>query len=160
METLQTYISLAKVKFHPSMTSSSRKVLTIYYQKQRKCDHLDQARTTMRLLESLIRISQAHARLMWRDKVQLQDAIFAIILMESSSQASSILNIESVMRSNFPDDPDREYEEQEQIILQSLGIIPSSLARDGEEFSSVSNSGGSGNDEFSQFDFDGYNVPN
>ena len=130
METLQAYISLAKDKFHPSVTPPSQRILTTYYRKQRKCDFLDQARTTVRLLESLIRISQAHARLMWRDEVLIQDAVVAIILMECSSHTSSILNIESVMRSTFPDDPDSEYREQERQVLQALGISFSSL---GEE---------------------------
>ncbi|XP_021911588.1 probable DNA helicase MCM9 [Carica papaya] len=73
------------------------------------------------MLESLIRLAQAHARLMFRNKVTRLDAITAILCIESSMTISAIVdNAGNALHSNFTESPDQEYGEQEKIILEKL----------------------------------------
>ncbi|XP_053392228.1 DNA helicase MCM9-like, partial [Mercenaria mercenaria] len=87
MDKMQAYISLIKT-INPELSPGATRVLRQYYHAQRGSDDRNAARTTMRLLQSMIRLSQAHARLMFRDKVLVQDAVVAVTLMESSMQVS------------------------------------------------------------------------
>ncbi len=66
-----------------------------YYQLQRQSDERSSARTTVRLLESLLRLSEAHAKLMCRDEVAAADALEAIHCVAlSSAQGVSLLGID------------------------------------------------------------------
>jgi DNA replicative helicase MCM subunit Mcm2 (Cdc46/Mcm family) len=74
------------------------------------------------MLESLVRLSQAHARLMFRDEVQLLDAVVAISITESSLHTSSVLEMDSVLHEDFHGDPDEQLREQTQVVLGKLGL--------------------------------------
>ena len=65
---LQAYISWCQNTCVPELGVQAQKILQAYYMYQRKTDDRNASRTTVRLLESLIRIAQAHARLMHEDK--------------------------------------------------------------------------------------------
>ncbi|KAJ2384724.1 DNA helicase mcm9 [Coemansia sp. RSA 2603] len=121
-ERLQAYVALVKARFQPRASSASERVLTRYYQIQRQRDPASSARTTIRLLESLIRLAQAHARLMFRDTVLLCDAVTAVVLMESTMLSASLLGSIDTLHTPFADDPDQEYKETEALVLLRLGL--------------------------------------
>ena len=104
------------------MTKESNLVLQKYYQLQRASDVRNAARTTVRLLESLIRLSQAHARLMAQDTVNISDAIMAVMLVESSMQTSALIGIKSTLHAAFPDDPEAEISRIKGLVLTRLGL--------------------------------------
>ncbi|KAK2158619.1 hypothetical protein NP493_1781g00037 [Ridgeia piscesae] len=86
----------------------------------------------MRLLESLIRLSQAHSRLMCHETVTIQDAVVAVSVIESSMQGSALLGGVNALHTSFPADPDKEYKLQVDLILSRLGLqdlLSSELAR-------------------------------
>ena len=83
MDKLRAYIATVKSRFHPTLSRDAAILLQKHYEKCRASDTLS-LHITVRFFESLIRLSQAHARLMYRDIVQLEDAVSIILLVESS----------------------------------------------------------------------------
>ena len=71
---MRAYIAYVK-QFHPEMSLEAQEILNAYYVRQRMTDSVGKARTTVRLLESLIRLAQAHARLMFREVVTAQVSV-------------------------------------------------------------------------------------
>ena len=88
MEKLRAYISTIREKFHPTLTPEASELLENHYSSCRQ-QRNGQSLITVRFLESLIRLSQAHARLMYRNTVTLDDAVAVILLMECTAMASS-----------------------------------------------------------------------
>ncbi|KAK1359224.1 DNA helicase [Heracleum sosnowskyi] len=118
---LRRYIHYVKASFKPVLTKEAEKVISSYYQLQRRSAAQNAARTTVRMLESLIRLAQAHARLMFRNEVIQLDAITAILCIESSMTTSAIVDsVGNALHSNFTENPDQEYAEQERTILDTL----------------------------------------
>ncbi|KAL7157116.1 hypothetical protein ABFS83_02G056000 [Erythranthe nasuta] len=121
---LRRYIHFVKGYFRPVLTKEAEKVISSYYQLQRRSATHNAARTTVRMLESLIRLAQAHARLMFRNEVTRLDAIAAILCIESSMTTSAIVDsVGNALHSNFTDNPDQEYAKQERLILDKLSCI-------------------------------------
>ncbi|CAM0951862.1 unnamed protein product [Alopecurus aequalis] len=120
---LRRYIHYVKQRFKPVLTKEAERVISGYYQLQRRSGTQNAARTTVRMLESLIRLAQAHARLMFRNEVTQLDAIAAILCIESSMTISAIIDGSgNALNSNFQDNPDQEYKEQEKIIHAKLDL--------------------------------------
>lgn len=88
MEKLRAYIATIREKFHPTLSPEASELLENHYSSCRQ-QRNGQSLITVRFLESLIRLSQAHARLMYRNVVTLDDAVAVILLMECTAAASS-----------------------------------------------------------------------
>lgn len=82
-EKLRCYIALVKETFQPTLTKPAALLLQRHYKSCRSKPSSIQI--TVRFLESLIRLSQAHARLMYRNTVTLMDAAAVVLLMECSA---------------------------------------------------------------------------
>ncbi|KAL6209548.1 hypothetical protein ACLB2K_020488 [Fragaria x ananassa] len=118
---LRRYIHYVKGYIKPVLTKEAEIVISSYYQLQRRSATDNAARTTVRMLESLIRLAQAHARLMFRNEVTRLDAITAILCIESSMTTSAIVDsLGNALHSNFTENPDMEYAKQEKLILEKL----------------------------------------
>ena len=117
------YIAFVKREINHVLNDDAEAIMKAYYHKQRQSEGAECGRVSTRMLESLIRIAEAHARLMFRDVVCSQDAIIAVMLMESSMTNSPLTQgAAKTMHQGFPDDPDAEYAEQEAEILRFLGL--------------------------------------
>lgn len=138
LEEMRSYIAFVKKHFRPTLSPSARKILTRYYQQQRRSDTRHAARTTIRLLESLIRLAQAHARLMFRDIVLPQDAIMAVSIIDSSVQSSSIFSDSSAKHMECGADPDIAYETHRKQLLSSLAMRTPPEAEDSHDYASLS----------------------
>ncbi|XP_031744946.1 probable DNA helicase MCM9 isoform X3 [Cucumis sativus] len=121
---LRRYIQFVKGYFRPVLTQEAEQIISNYYQLQRRSAMDNAARTTVRMLESLIRLAQAHARLMFRNEVTRLDAITAILCIESSMMTSALVDsVGNALHSNFTENPDEEYAKQEILILDKLKSV-------------------------------------
>ncbi|XP_054990981.1 DNA helicase MCM9 isoform X1 [Sorex araneus] len=121
MDKMKTYFCLIRT-LQPKLSDVGNQVLLRYYQMQRQSDSRNAARTTIRLLESLIRLAEAHARLMFRDTVTLEDAITVVSVMESSMQGGALLGGVNALHTSFPENPLEQYQRQCELILEKLEL--------------------------------------
>ena len=86
LDKLRRYVGWARRAFRPRLAPAALDVARAYYRRARAgvSDGRDHGRTTVRLLESLVRLAQAHARLCARDVAGEADAVWAVLLVESS----------------------------------------------------------------------------
>ena len=86
MDKLRAYISIVKDRFSPVISDEAALLLERHYEKVRSAPSFV-IPVTVRFLESLIRLTQAHARLMYRDICTLEDAVAVLRVMECSAYA-------------------------------------------------------------------------
>jgi len=89
IEKLRAYIATVKSELHPSISEDASELLERHYTACRSSVDIA-LQVTVRFLESLIRLAQAHARLMHRGVAELDDAVSIIILMESTAATCTL----------------------------------------------------------------------
>ncbi|EME32154.1 minichromosome maintenance family (MCM) [Galdieria sulphuraria] len=123
VEELQMYIYFVKEAIEPELTCNAQRIVSKYYTMQRQASSRNAARTTVRFLESLIRLTQAHARLLFRRFAIVQDAIYAIFVTESSAFGNDILQLPPNLQSGDSfESSDLWYEAYSQAVLQKMGL--------------------------------------
>ncbi|XP_008294420.1 DNA helicase MCM9 [Stegastes partitus] len=121
MEKMKVYFSVIK-QLQPQVSDEANCILTRYYQLQRQSDGRNAARTTIRMLESLSRLAEAHCRLMFRETVSIEDAVVAVSVMECSMQGGALLGNVNTLLTSFPADPELQYQTQCQVLLEGLNL--------------------------------------
>ena len=81
-DNLREYINFVQKVFEPSVTEEAEILLNSYYSYLRQNPRVSWDRKSVRMLESLIRLSEAHARLLMKSQASVYDAVCIIILME------------------------------------------------------------------------------
>eukprot|EP01035_Chromulina_nebulosa_P031983 gene31983-42676_t len=123
MQQLREYISFVKHNVQPDLSAEAN-------------DDRQSARTTVRLLESLVRLSEAHAKVMMRDEVGIEDAITAITCVSLSQMSSNISLLSSATADGgkgVPNEMDssdslqQQYQKQEDKLFERLHLTRSSL---------------------------------
>ena len=145
---LKSYIQWA-TQLNPIMDQEAESIILTYYQSLRQSYDRNSARTTIRALESLVRVATAHARLMGRQNVNVDDAVVSVMIAEvsldyffvcffqlqltPSLQAtqhslgvidpdSTVLDSYGVGGAMASDDPEKDYYRVKRKILVELGI--------------------------------------
>lgn len=101
IDKLQTHF-MAIRDINPILTPEASELLGCYYKSYRAHPLRDPGRTTVRLLDSLMRLAIAHARLVFRNEVTVLDAVTVIRLMECSWGFGLLLESEDVVRTDLP----------------------------------------------------------
>ena len=70
--------------FEPVVTEEAETIINSYYAFLRQNPSVSKDRKSVRMLESLIRLAEAHARLLMKSQATVFDAICVIILMENT----------------------------------------------------------------------------
>ena len=122
VEKLKIYLSYIKKNIRPQLTPEANQILSAYYTAQRSRNAINHSRTTIRFLESSIRLAQAHAKFCWKDTCGIDDAVAAVMTLETSMSSCCILGAGNALQSSFPDDPDENFARKKASCLHQLGL--------------------------------------
>jgi len=118
-EKLREYINFVQKVFEPVVTEEAEGLLRAYYTYLRQNPRVSKDRKSVRMLESLIRLSEAHARLLMKSEATVFDAVSVIILMEHTLM-SCLFGCEPPPSCLFK--THHEYLEAKEAILYRLGL--------------------------------------
>lgn len=119
LERLQMHVLVAK-EVRVEMSEAASLILSRYYQFCTRQEDIDVSRTTMRMLQSLERLTICHAKLMMRAKTKIIDAMTVLTLMESSWSFGYFMPQRNVLETLSPLGPTAEYIET---VLQKLNLV-------------------------------------
>uniref|UniRef100_A0A0K2U3I9 DNA helicase n=1 Tax=Lepeophtheirus salmonis TaxID=72036 RepID=A0A0K2U3I9_LEPSM len=127
MDTLRSYFVYIKSSIKPEMSTDISQIISRYYQRQRGSEYVNKSRTSVRLLQSIVRLSQGHARLLHHTKVEIVDVVNAILLIEASGGVPSssqiiVNNSSNTIHSSFSANPMADYYDQAKSVLLGLGF--------------------------------------
>lgn len=107
---LQRHIVVAK-EIQVTISHAALDVINQYYS---FCTHqdIDVSRKSMRLLQSLHRLTKCHAKLMLRSTAEIIDAVTVVMIMESSWSMGMLMKVENVISSSYPLGPEKSFEDQ------------------------------------------------
>jgi MCM AAA-lid domain/MCM P-loop domain len=105
-ERLQMHIQVAK-EVQVEISDDASEIIQQYFMLCKRNQEIEPSRRTMRLWKSLERLTMCHAKLMLRKKAVIDDAVSAVMLMESTWSFGHLLELPSVIRSQVPLGPTR-----------------------------------------------------
>ncbi|OAD61088.1 DNA replication licensing factor MCM9 [Eufriesea mexicana] len=114
-DTLREYLAYVH-SLEPKLTKEAEMVLRATYLYHRSHPDRREERTTVRLLDSLIRLAEGHARLMYRSNIEIMDAIFVAKLV--GTYCTSEINLGC----SFPTDPIATYRSEGETLLRAIGL--------------------------------------
>jgi replicative DNA helicase Mcm len=89
VDTLTKYLSYAK-RFDPQLTKEAEDKIHDYYLKMRNVESEEMITVTPRQLEGLIRLTLARARLLMKDRADIEDAERAIFLIQNMLEVAGV----------------------------------------------------------------------
>ncbi|XP_017893509.1 DNA helicase MCM9-like [Ceratina calcarata] len=114
-DTLREYLAHVH-SLEPKLTKEAEMVLRATYLYHRSHPDRREERTTVRLLDSLMRLAEGHAKLMYKADIEIMDAIFVAQLIGTGSKSESNLG------NSFPLDPIATYRSEGKALLRTIDL--------------------------------------
>lgn len=100
---VRRYVLLVRYAVDPVLSSEAEMLIRGFYQVCRREGVGLSARPTIRLLVSLIRLSQAHAKLLWNQQVRGGDVVVAVDILKASNDFTLPAHLGSTCSTSMPD---------------------------------------------------------